>query len=120
VLACAVAILLVAPAPASASTSAQPVVTALTTCGYSGSQFALVGREFAPGQNATVDVMPTADPRTGEPTSTRAVTADDAGRFSVLLDVPASEGRHRSLARCACGRIPTPRRACRWSLPPRS
>ncbi|HEV7804838.1 MAG TPA: hypothetical protein VGO80_03410 [Solirubrobacteraceae bacterium] len=68
----------------------QPALAVLSDCSYVGAQFGLDARGLRPGERTTVEVMPTSDPLAGRPMSTRAMTANGAGQFVALLDVPAT------------------------------
>ncbi|MDX6678127.1 MAG: uncharacterized protein QOE31_2179 [Solirubrobacteraceae bacterium] len=68
----------------------EPVVAVLSACSYAGAQVGFDARGFRPGERLTVEMMPTSDPMVGVPISARQLTADAAGQFIGLLDVPAS------------------------------
>jgi lysophospholipase L1-like esterase len=68
----------------------QPALAVLSDCSYAAAQFGLDGSGLRPGERTTVEVMPTSDPLAGRPMSARAMTANAAGRFVALLDVPAT------------------------------
>lgn len=80
------------------------MVTAITTCAYSGAQFTLAGESFEAGQRTLVEVMPTPDPLVGAPLSSREATTDERGRLMVMLDVPVTTGL-RPVARSVRVRI---------------
>jgi hypothetical protein len=76
------------PAPA----SAQPTISSLGTCGFSGSRVTFNGNSFDAGQTAVVELMSTPDPMAGQPVSSAVATADPIGNLSVRLDVPPIAG----------------------------
>ncbi len=86
--AAALAVVAAVAAAAPASAAGRPVISAITTCAYAGTQFMLVGENFEPGQPVSLEVMGSADPRAGEPASAREATADASGRLRLLLDAP--------------------------------
>jgi hypothetical protein len=68
--------------------AAAPTIKVTATCAYSGGQLAVAGKGFAPGEAADVELMSTADPLSGAPTSSRAAVADAGGIFVAILDAP--------------------------------
>jgi lysophospholipase L1-like esterase len=75
-----------------APASAQPTISSLGACGFSGSLVTFNGNSFDPGQMAVVELMSTRDPLAGLPVSSRVATADSMGNLSVRLDVPPVAG----------------------------
>jgi lysophospholipase L1-like esterase len=75
------------PAPA----SAQPTISSLGACGFSGSLMTFNANSLDPGQTVVADMMSTPDPLAGPPTDSRGATADATGSLSVRLAVAATE-----------------------------
>jgi len=65
-----------------------PTIAVTTTCAYTGGQFAIAGRGFAPGARLALDIMGTHGSLAGAAIGSRSATADARGTFLEILDVP--------------------------------
>lgn len=80
----------VAGAIAPSVAGAAPTIGVTATCAYSGATFAVAGRGFQPGAAVAVEVMGSADPRSGAPQESRVVAVEPTGTFVTIFDAPPS------------------------------
>src|SRR5436190_2113217 len=74
------------------SAAGAPTMSVTTTCAYTGEQFAIFGRGFAPGTSVKAEIMATADPLSGPVLMTRTETVDAGGGLLAIFDVPSTAG----------------------------